>query len=81
MEIKTDIYLGDSKEVLKQIPDNSVNLIFTSPPCVDRRKKTYGGIQAIGISAFNSLIANVKVGKIDYNKQHAFTKINFKNVV
>jgi site-specific DNA-methyltransferase (adenine-specific)/site-specific DNA-methyltransferase (cytosine-N4-specific) len=44
MEIKTDIYLGDSKEVLKQIPDNSVNLIFTSPPYADQRKKTYGGI-------------------------------------
>lgn len=40
----TDIYLGDCKEVLKQLPDNSVDLIFTSPPYADQRKSTYGGI-------------------------------------
>ncbi len=44
MEVKTDLYLGDSKEVLKKLPDNSVDLIFTSPPYADQRKKTYGGI-------------------------------------
>ncbi|NLA49085.1 MAG: site-specific DNA-methyltransferase, partial [Bacteroidales bacterium] len=44
MEIKTDLYLGDSKEVLKKIPGNSVDLIFTSPPYADQRKNTYGGI-------------------------------------
>ena len=44
MSVKTDIFLGDSKEVLKQIPDNSVDLIFTSPPYADQRKSTYGGI-------------------------------------
>jgi len=44
MAIKTDLYLGDSKEVLRQFPDNSVDLIFTSPPYADQRKKTYGGI-------------------------------------
>ena len=44
MEIKTDIYLGDCKEVLKNIPDNSVDLIITSPPYADQRKSTYGGI-------------------------------------
>ena len=44
MEIKTDLYLGDSKEVLKQFSDNSVDFIFTSPPYADQRKKTYGGI-------------------------------------
>ncbi len=38
------LFLGDSKEELKKIEDNSVNLIFTSPPYADRRKKTYGGI-------------------------------------
>ena len=40
MEIKTDIYLGDCKEVLKNIPDNSVDLIITSPPYADQRKST-----------------------------------------
>jgi DNA modification methylase len=44
MEITTDILLGDCKEVLKTLPDDSVDLIFTSPPYADQRKKTYGGI-------------------------------------
>ncbi|MCG8321272.1 MAG: site-specific DNA-methyltransferase [Cytophagales bacterium] len=44
MKINTEIYLGDSKEVLKKLPDNSVDLIFTSPPYADQRKSTYGGI-------------------------------------
>jgi DNA modification methylase len=30
---------------LKELPDNSVDLIFTSPPYADQRKSTYGGIQ------------------------------------
>ncbi|MCF8371524.1 MAG: site-specific DNA-methyltransferase [Bacteroidales bacterium] len=44
MEIFTDIYLGDSKEKLQLLPDNSVDLIVTSPPYADQRKSTYGGI-------------------------------------
>lgn len=44
MEITTDIYLGDSKEQIKLLPDNSVDLIVTSPPYADQRKSTYGGI-------------------------------------
>jgi site-specific DNA-methyltransferase (adenine-specific) len=44
MEIKTDLYLGDSKDVIKNIPENSINLIFTSPPYADQRKSTYGGV-------------------------------------
>ncbi len=44
MKIKTDIRLGDSKEVLKKLPENSIDLIFTSPPYADQRKSTYGGI-------------------------------------
>ncbi len=44
MKIKTEIYLGDSKEQLKSFPDNSVDLIVTSPPYADQRKSTYGGI-------------------------------------
>ncbi|MGB1287080.1 MAG: DNA-methyltransferase [Aggregatilineales bacterium] len=35
---------GDSAERLKTLPDNSVQLIFTSPPYADQRKKTYGGV-------------------------------------
>lgn len=44
LEVKTDIFLGDCKNILKQLPDNSVDLIFTSPPYADQRKNTYGGI-------------------------------------
>ena len=44
MKIRHDLYLGDCEEILKAIPDNSVDLIFTSPPYADQRKKTYGGI-------------------------------------
>lgn len=45
MKVHADIRLGDSREVLKEIPDNSVDLIFTSPPYADQRKTTYGGIK------------------------------------
>jgi site-specific DNA-methyltransferase (adenine-specific) len=45
MEITTDIYLGDSKDQLKLLPDNSIDLVVTSPPYADQRKNTYGGIR------------------------------------
>lgn len=35
-------YLGDSCEVLRAFPDNSVNLVFTSPPYALHFKKEYG---------------------------------------
>ncbi|MCU0419869.1 MAG: site-specific DNA-methyltransferase [Cyclobacteriaceae bacterium] len=44
MEINTRLYLGDCKEIIKKIPDNSIDLIFTSPPYADQRKNTYGGV-------------------------------------
>jgi site-specific DNA-methyltransferase (adenine-specific) len=44
MEIRADLFLGDSKEMLKKISDNSVDLIVTSPPYADQRKGTYGGM-------------------------------------
>lgn len=44
VEIKKDIFLGDCKEVLKQLPDSCIDLIFTSPPYADQRKDTYGGV-------------------------------------
>ena len=45
--INADIYQGDSKDVLKNIKDNTVDLIFTSPPYADCRKNTYGGINPV----------------------------------
>jgi DNA modification methylase len=44
MEITVGVYHGDSKEQLKLISDNSVDLVVTSPPYADQRKNTYGGI-------------------------------------
>lgn len=43
-KIETKLILGDCKEELKQIEDNSIDLIFTSPPYADSRKGVYGGI-------------------------------------
>lgn len=34
--------LGDSRTLLAHIPDNTVDLVFTSPPFALRRKKKYG---------------------------------------
>jgi DNA modification methylase len=38
------VICGDSLEVLSQMSDESINLIITSPPYADQRKKTYGGV-------------------------------------
>ena len=42
--IKADVILGNCLDVLKNMPDNSIDLIVTSPPYADQRKNTYGGI-------------------------------------
>ena len=38
------IICGDCEQVLRDFPDNSIDLIITSPPYADARKKAYGGI-------------------------------------
>ncbi len=38
------IICGDALEVLKSFPNESINLIVTSPPYSDRRVNTYGGV-------------------------------------
>lgn len=37
-------YVGDSQELLKVLPDKSVNLVFTSPPYALHFKKAYGNV-------------------------------------
>jgi DNA modification methylase len=37
-------YLGDSAQVLAQLPDRSINLVFTSPPYALHFKKEYGNV-------------------------------------
>lgn len=44
IQISADLHLGDCKNILSELPSNSVDLIFTSPPYADQRKGTYGGI-------------------------------------
>lgn len=39
-----EIICGDCNEILEEFPDNCIDLIVTSPPYADSRKKTYGGI-------------------------------------
>jgi len=38
------IICGDCREVLAELPADSVDLVITSPPYADQRVKTYGGI-------------------------------------
>lgn len=38
------LFVGDCIDILKDCEDKSVNLIVTSPPYAEARKKTYGGI-------------------------------------
>jgi site-specific DNA-methyltransferase (adenine-specific) len=44
MEYLNKIIQGDCLEVLKGLPNNSVDFIVTSPPYADQRKDVYGGI-------------------------------------
>lgn len=45
MNLVNKIIHGDCEQVLKGFPDNSIDLIFTSPPYADQRKTTYGGVK------------------------------------
>lgn len=37
-------YLGDSRQILSELPDSSINLVFTSPPYALHFKKEYGNV-------------------------------------
>ncbi len=41
-----ECYEADALEVLRQLPDNSVALVLTSPPFALRRRKAYGNVDA-----------------------------------
>jgi site-specific DNA-methyltransferase (adenine-specific) len=43
MRYNNQIILGDCQEILKEFPDNCIDLIFTSPPYADNRRFTYEG--------------------------------------
>jgi DNA modification methylase len=46
MNFVNQILEGDCLNALAEMPDNSVDLILTSPPYADQRSSTYGGIKA-----------------------------------
>ncbi len=57
-KITTKILQGDSLDLLPQLATNSVDLIITSPPYADSRKKTYGGVAPNKYNAWFLPIAN-----------------------
>ena len=44
MDARSELILGDCRLELLAMPDDSVDLVFTSPPYADQRKNSYGGI-------------------------------------
>ena len=44
MSNDVSVLLGDCAQELGKLEDESVQLIFTSPPYADQRRKTYGGV-------------------------------------
>ena len=44
MKFKDKIFNGDCLDVLPKLPKNSVDLIVTSPPYAQKRKKSYDGV-------------------------------------
>lgn len=45
MDSSFSLLKGDCRDLLKTIPDASVDLVFTSPPYAERRKKAYNSIK------------------------------------
>jgi len=42
---KGQAYVGDSLDLLRELPDSCINLVMTSPPFALRRQKTYGNVE------------------------------------
>ena len=45
MDYINQIFLGDCQQILQQLPNDCVDLIFTSPPYADQRQASYGGVK------------------------------------
>jgi DNA modification methylase len=43
--IRGQSYVGDSLALLAELPDDSIDLVMTSPPFALRRQKTYGNVE------------------------------------
>lgn len=44
-ELESAVFSGDCRHLLPSIPDDSIDLIVTSPPYADQRKRVYGGVK------------------------------------
>ncbi len=42
---KGEAYVGNSLELLTELPDNCIDLVMTSPPFALRRQKSYGNVE------------------------------------
>jgi len=66
--MQNQIICGDCLKIIEQIPDNSVDLVFTSPPYAQQRKELYAGVKEKEYPKwFASLMQKLQV-KV---KQHA----------
>ncbi len=45
MKLENQLFQGDCEEIVREFPESSFDLIFTSPPYADQRNGTYGGIK------------------------------------
>lgn len=50
--VRADLYNADCLEVLRGLPDASIDLIVTSPPYAAQRSSTYGGVKPSEYSAW-----------------------------
>ena len=90
MDYLDRILPGDCEEVLKGIPADSIDLIFTSPPYANNRKTTYDGIPIDGyvdwflpigeelyrvLSPTGSFVLNIKERAVDGQRQTYVLKL------
>lgn len=59
--MKDKILIGDCLTLMKNIDENSIDMVFTSPPYAERRKSTYGGVnEDIYVEWFLPIASEIK---------------------
>ena len=43
--VRGSAFIGDSRKLLAELPDDSINLVITSPPFALQRQKEYGNLE------------------------------------
>jgi site-specific DNA-methyltransferase (adenine-specific) len=62
-----NICCGDCKDIIKELDNDIINLVITSPPYANQRKKQYGGISEIDYPAWMKNIMDVLWDKMKNN--------------